>query len=76
MNIRKTPKTIAVILALLAAGASHAAEVTAKDIPGETKQEIKDRCTAQWKDHQDRYGMIAYCIKQEVQAWAVIENFK
>jgi hypothetical protein len=42
----------------------------------QTKQEIKDRCTAQWKDDQDRYGMIAYCIKQQVQAWAVIENFK
>ncbi|NMN73983.1 hypothetical protein [Rhizobium sp. 57MFTsu3.2] len=69
-------KSIVIALAMAIATTAHAAEVKPKDIPAETKQEIKDRCTAQWKDHADRYGMIAYCIKNEVKAWADVENFQ
>lgn len=70
-------KTLAVaVLVASFATPAFADDITSSDIPPETKAEIKARCEAKWKDHQDRYSMTAFCIDQEVNAWAKVQNFR
>lgn len=64
--------SIAVTVALIVPAM---AEVSPSDIPPDVRAEIKARCVAKWQNHSDAYGMIAYCLERETEAWAEIQNF-